>query len=143
MKFARVNLAQTNYREIDLMWAYLARPDWSELRQIYREYCTYKKFDSVMPLFDLQFNDSNTDVIGYISQKEIVAFSIVKLWDKENAECVQFAWNYANPHLRLGIRSLEHECAIYKQRGFKYLYLGLDHEYKQQLQGYEILGPIS
>lgn len=143
MKFARVNLTQTDYQEIDLNWGYLARPDWSDLKQIYNEYCRYKKFDSVMPLFDLQFNDSNTDVIGYCDQGEIVAFSIIKLWDKDSAECVQFAWNYNDPKLRLGIRTLEHECTIYKQRGFKYLYLGLDQEYKRQLQGYEILGALS
>lgn len=143
MKFARINLSLTNYKELDLTWGYLAMPDWSNLKEIYRSYCAHKKFESVMPLFDLQFNDSNTDVIGYCDQGKICAFSIIKLWDNESAECVQFAWDYTNPKLRLGLRTLEHECAVYKQRGFKYLYLGLDQEYKQQLQGYEILGPIN
>lgn len=143
MQFARVDLSKTNYNEIDMPWGYMARPDWSDLKIIYQQYCQYKKFASVMPLFDQQFDDANTDVIGYIYDGHLVAFSIVKLWDKSNAECVQFAWNYHDPKLRLGIRSLEHECAIYKARGFKYLYLGLDQEYKRNLQGYEILGPIS
>ena len=44
--------------------------------------------------------------------------------------------------MRLGIESLQTECAIYKARGFKYLYLEQAHLYKQDMDGFEILGPL-
>jgi hypothetical protein len=34
------------------------------------------------------------------------------------------------------------ECAIYKSRGFRYLYLEQAHEYKKEIDGFEILGPL-
>jgi hypothetical protein len=95
-----------------------------------------------MPIFNSQFTDPTVDVIGYSHNDNLVAFSLVKRYDSHNAESVQFAWDYANPELKLGIRSLENECALYKSRGFKFLYLGLAHTYKSQIDGYEVLGPL-
>lgn len=141
MKYARVNLDEASYQEIDLPWQYLTFKDWSPLKKIYQEYCSYKNFSSVMPLFDLQFDDVHTDIIGYWDQKTLAAFSMIKRWDHHSAECLQFAWNYHNPQLRLGIKTLEHECWLYKTRGFKYLYLGQDQDYKRLILGYQILGP--
>ena len=63
-------------------------------------------------------------------------------YDDKNCECYQFCWDYANPELHIGMKSLRNECAIYKARGFKYLYLGHPAEYKSQIDGYELLGPI-
>jgi len=37
---------------------------------------------------------------------------------------------------------LKTECAIYRDRGFEYLYLDQAHLYKQGLEGFELLGPI-
>jgi hypothetical protein len=45
--------------------------------------------------------------------------------------------------MRLGIESLKTECAIYKAKGFRYLYLEQAHAYKQELAGFEILGPMT
>ena len=95
-----------------------------------------------MPLFDSIIFDQHTDIFGYCINKNIVAFSIVKRYDADNAESLQFAWDYRNPKLRLGIESLKNECALYKQRGFEYLYLGQADDYKSQLDGYEILGKL-
>lgn len=92
-----------------------------------------------MPIFDSQYTDPTTDIIGYSHNSNLVAFSLVKRYDSDNAESVQFAWDYENPELKLGIRSLENECALYKSLGFKFLYLGLAHGYKQQIDGFEIL----
>jgi len=113
-----------------------------EMFEIYRRYCEYKQFDSVMPLFEQQFRDTSTEIVGYFSSRKLVAFSLIKLYDKDNADALQFAWDYANPKLRLGIDSLKNECAIYKERGYKYLYLGGADEYKSQLDGFEILGKL-
>jgi hypothetical protein len=67
---------------------------------------------------------------------------MMKRYDDKNLLAAQFAWNYRKPKLRLGITSLQTECAIYRQRGFQYLYLDQAHLYKQDLEGFEILGPL-
>lgn len=91
-----------------------------------------------MPIFDSQYTDANNDILGYYDNSgKLVAFSLVRRHDKVNAESVQFAWDYANPKLRLGILSLETECAFYKAAGYKYLYLGISEEYKTKFDGYE------
>ena len=139
-QFARIDLAQTTY-EPTVAWEYLREPNITQLQDIYRTYCIYKHFASVMPLFDSQFTDSATDVIGYREHRELVAFSLMKRLDNENVLASQFAWTYHNPRSRLGIESLKTECAIYRDRGFKYLYLDQAHLYKQGLEGFELLGP--
>ena len=140
-QFARINLSK-NTDQATVNWAYLRNPNIAELRDIYRTYCIYKHFASVMPLFDSQFTDPDTDVLGYYDNDLLVAFSIIKRYDDKNALCAQFAWNYRNPKLRLGIESLRTECAIYRERGFKYLYLDQAHLYKQGIAGFELLGTL-
>ena len=134
-QYARINLAQTNYvATVD--WHYILEPDLDQLKDIYRTYCIYKHFASVMPLFDSQFTDPATDIIGYKEQGKLVAFSLMKRLAS------QFAWTYHNPRTRLGVESLKTECAIYRERGFEYLYLDQAHLYKQELEGFEILGGL-
>lgn len=94
-----------------------------------------------MPIFDSEYTDPNIDVIGYYNQENLVAFSLVKRYSNSDAECVQFAWDYVDPALKLGISSLKNECAVYKRLGFRYLYLGGADEYKKSIDGFEILGP--
>jgi hypothetical protein len=141
-KFARINLSKTNY-QATVTWQYLRDPNIEQLNSIYRTYCAYKKFDSVMPIFDSRYLDPNTDVIGYYDQDQLVAFSLIVVYDQHNAMCDQFAWTYHDPQKRLGIESLKTECAIYRDRGFQYLYLDQAHAYKKEIQGFEILGPIT
>ncbi len=95
-----------------------------------------------MPVFDLQYLDASVDLIGYYDNGSLVAWDMIRVYDSKNAEALQFAWNYANPDLRLGIESLKNACAIYKDRGFEYLYLGMTAKYKQDIDGYEELGPL-
>jgi len=140
-QFARIDLTKTTY-QATVAWEYLREPNTAQLRDIYRTYCIYKHFGSVMPLFDSQFTDPMTDVIGYRENGDLVAFSLMKRLDDKNVLASQFAWTYHNPRSRLGIESLKTECAIYKDRGFEYLYLDQAHLYKQSLDGFEILGPI-
>jgi len=139
--FARINLSLTTYQP-SVDWEYLREPNIPMLQDIYRTYCIYKHFASVMPLFDSQFREAMTDVIGYRENGELVAFSLMKRLDDRNVLASQFAWTYHNPKTRLGIESLKTECAIYRDRGFSYLYLDQAHLYKQGLEGFEILGPI-
>ena len=140
-QFARINLAKTTY-EPKCDWYYITNPNIAELNDIYRTYCIYKHFASVMPIFDSQYQDTDSDVIGYKDNNKLVAFSLMKRYDDKNVLAAQFAWNYRNPRLRLGISSLQTECAIYRERGFEYLYLDQAHLYKQSMQGFEILGPL-
>jgi hypothetical protein len=140
-QFARIDLSKTTYQPT-VDWYYIEQPDITVLQDIYRTYCIYKHFASVMPLFESQFTDPDTDVIGYREEGRLVAFSLIKRYDLKNALCAQFAWTYHNPKTRLGIQSLITECAIYRERGFRYLYLDQAHLYKQGLDGFEILGPL-
>lgn len=123
-------------------WKYLTEPNITQLNEIYVKYCKYKKFKSVMPIFDVQYRNPLVDILGYYDTSNIlVAFSLIMKYDAVNAECLQFAWDYSNPKLNLGIASLKNECAIYKDRGFKYLYLGLADKYKTSIDGFELVGP--
>ena len=140
-QFARIDLGQTDYQP-SVKWEYLRNPDITKLNLIYRDYCKYKHFASVMPIFDSRYTDPMTDVIGYYDKDRLVAFSLIRRYDEHNALCDQLAWNYHNPRLRLGIETLQTECAIYRERGFKYLYLEQAHLYKQSMAGFELLGPL-
>lgn len=147
MRYARINLAQTNYpmmpfsNENGCAVISSGAADTTNFQRIYKEYCIYKKFRSVMPIFDSEFSDVNNKVLAYYANSKIVAFSLLRTYDIYNVEAVQFAWDYVDPSLNLGIESLKHECAFFKDMGYKYLYLGSADEYKKQFDGFEILGP--
>ena len=51
----------------------------------------------------------------------------------------QFAWDYADPSLKLGYKSIRNECAYYKSLGYRYFILGDEDKYKQELKGFEII----
>jgi hypothetical protein len=139
-QYARIRLQETTYKPM-VDWEYLREPNIPLLKDIYRTYCIYKHFASVIPLFDSQFTNATTDVIGYKEQGTLVAFSLMQRLDDQNVLASQFAWTYHNPRARLGIESLKTECAIYRDRGFEYLYLDQAHLYKQGIDGFELLGP--
>lgn len=142
MLYARINLEKTNYPTLTKNWQFIKNPDIVFLNKIYIQYCKHKKFQSVMPIFDCEYTDPRHDIIGYFDSNELVAFSIIKKYDLQNLEAIQFAWTYHDPKLRLGIESLKHECSLYKQLGYKFLYLGEANEYKRKIDGFEILGPL-
>lgn len=142
MLFARIDLSKTDYSTLpESQWKIITDPDPQQLEAIYNQYCIYKQFRSVMPIFPEEYTDSKNDVIGYYDQGNLVAFSLVHRYNDYNAEAIQFAWDYANPKLHLGIASLRNECAIYKAQNFHYFYLGGADEYKRKIKGFEVLGP--
>lgn len=96
-----------------------------------------------MPIFSSEYTDPKNDIIGYFDQGALVAFSLIRRYDTLNVEAIQFAWTYHNPKLRLGMQSLKQECAIYKDQGFQYLYLGGADEYKKEIKGFEMLGLLN
>lgn len=137
--FARIDLSKTNYSPYKFSKV-IEDPDPKVLQRIYRDYCRHHNFKSVMPIFDCEFFDN--EIVGYYADDVLVAWSMIGIYDDENCECYQFCWDYADPNLHIGMKSLRNECAIYKARGFKYLYLGHPAEYKSQIDGYELTGSI-
>lgn len=143
-QFARIDLERTNYQP-SVSWRYIEDRDPATLAQlddIYRTYCIYKHFGSVMPMFHSRYLDPMADIIGYYDNDRLVAWSLIRRFDHSNALCDQFAWTYHRPRMRLGIETMKTECAIYRERGFRYLYLEQAHLYKSQIEGFEILGPM-
>ena len=143
-QFARVDLARTAYTPT-VSWRYitdLSTATLNQLDNIYRAYCDHKRFASVMPMFHSRYLDPMADIIGYYDQDQLVAWSLIRRFDDHNALCDQFAWTYHDPRTRLGIETLKTECAIYRDRGFRYLYLEQAHLYKSEINGFEILGPL-
>ena len=138
--YARLDLSKTNYHMYNSAVLF-KDPPVSQLQEIYDQYCKYKQFKSVMPIFDEELCEPTSDVIGYYHNNKLVAFSYYRWYNSENVESIQFAWNYANPKLFLGLKSLRHECAYYKSQGVKYIYLGYADDYKKQINGFEILPP--
>jgi arginyl-tRNA--protein-N-Asp/Glu arginylyltransferase len=136
--YCRINLNKTNYSQLDSA-KLLTSPPISELKRIFKTYCDYKKFISIEPMWDNEFTWLHNDVIGYYDTK-LVAWSVITKYNKEDIYSVQFAWDYANPELRLGIRSIEHECAYYTSLGYRYYYLGEAYKYKEKFDGFEIIG---
>jgi len=138
--YARINLSKINYR-MSKSAVLFNNPPVDQIQEIYDQYCKYKQFESVMPIFNEDLCAPHCDIIGYYSNKELVAFSHYYWYNSDNVEAIQFAWNYNNPKLFLGLKSLRHECAYYKAKGVKYIYVGYADEYKKQMNGFEICPP--
>jgi hypothetical protein len=144
-QFARIDLDKTNY-EPTVEWQYINSREHemlNNLDHIYKTYCTHKQFASVMPMFHSRYLDPMADIIGYYDSGKLVAWSLIRRFDQHNAQCDQFAWTYHKPKLRMGIETMKTECAIYKTRGFRYLYLEQAHLYKSEIDGFEILGSLT
>lgn len=140
-QFGRIQLAETEYQQ-ELSCEFLNPVPVDDVRRVYREYCLHKHFQSVMPMITGRLTDPSTQIIGYRDNGRLVAWSMYRIWDSENILSDHFAWDYRNPRLRLGIRSLENECAIYRDLGYKYMYFESVLPYMMDMQGFEILGPL-
>ena len=140
-QFGRINLHETRYVS-DLEWTQLDPPPVNDIQRVYRDYCLHKHFQSVMPLVAGRLTAPSTEIIGYHDRDRLVAWSMYRVWDAENVLSDHFAWDYRNPRLRLGIRSIENECAIYRDRGYRWMYFEAVEPYMLDLQGFEIMGPI-
>ena len=138
-QFGRINLADTSY-EVCTDWELFDDPPVSELLRIYRDYCRHKHFLSVIPMMPERFTESGTEVVGYRYQGRLVAWSMFRLWGTHSVLSDHFAWDYRDPALRLGIHSLETECAIYRDRGFQWMYFESVEPYMLDITGFEILG---
>jgi len=138
--FSYIDLTKTNYT-VKVDARVLSAPNVNRLLEIWDDYCVYKKFPSQWPYYAEQFYDMRHDIIGYFDNNELVAWSMIYKINEDVCEAIQFAWDYKNPRLHLGLASLRAECAIYKEKGYKTFMLGEAHEYKKQLSGFSIYGP--
>lgn len=140
-QFGRIDLEKTPY-EKTLDCQVLDPVPVEQVQRVYRDYCLHKHFQSVMPLIPGRLTDANTEIVGYYDQGRLVAWSMYRVWDQHNILSDHFAWDYRNPRLRLGIRSLENECAMYRTRGFRYMYFESVEPYMLDIKGFEILGAM-
>jgi len=132
----RIDLKQTNYKTID--FEFLSSKHFDEGETIYKRYIQHKQFDSVFPIFREEWDIAT--IFGYYHKDKLVAWSAYyEFPSKKTVHADQFAWDYENPNLKLGYKSIRSECAYYKAKGFEYLVLGDTDMYKQELQGYEII----
>jgi len=141
MKFGRIDLTKTTYNII--LDAHLLNPvPIDEINRVYKVYCLYKNFKSVMPLVPGRFTIPGTEVLGYYNRDQLVAWSMYRIWDSKSIVIDHHAWDYSNPKLRIGLRSLENECALYREQGYQYMYFESIEPYMLNLQGFEILGNL-
>jgi hypothetical protein len=141
MTFARIDLGEIT-ASADLDCELLNPVPVDDILQVYRAYCLHKHFHSVMPMLPGRFFVPGTEVWGYRDQDKLVAWSMYRVWDQHSVVCDHHAWDYRNPGLRLGIRSFQNECAIYRDRGFKFMYFESVAPYMFDMPGFKILGPM-
>jgi len=141
MTFARIDLDKTQY-QVSLDHQLLDPVPVDDVLRVYRAYCAHKNFHSVMPMIPGRFLVPGTEVWGYQDNNKLVAWSMCRVWDQHSVVCDHHAWDYRNPKLRLGIRSFENECALYRERGFRFMYFESIAPYMFNIDGFEILGPL-
>lgn len=138
-QFGRIALYRTK-NPTTLEWELLNPVPIQDVLDVYREYCLHKGFRSVMPMVPGRLIAPDTEIIGYRDNGCLVAWSMYRIWDDENVLCDHHAWNYRNPRLRLGAKSLENECAVYRERRFRYMYFESVEPYMLGMPGFEVLG---
>ena len=142
-EYAYIDLQETNYKQLVNYEILPKDTDPAPLLEIYRQYCLYKGFSSVWPIYAEEFSRELNDTIAYKDAGEIVAWSLIYRVSKDAVWNMQFAWNYANPKLKLGYKSIRTEIAIYRDLGYKSMTIDDDMKYKSELQGYKLFGAMT
>lgn len=111
----------------------------TELDHIYSAYCLHKGYRKY---FEIKEHLDWDQYIGYRDvNHELCAWSKLRHYSAQALETVLFAWDYADPAQRLGEKSLWHELAWAKQRGYRWVYMGPGYEknnlYKSKVTGFE------
>ena len=141
MKFGRIDLTKTTYSVT--LDAHLLNPvPIDEINKVYKAYCRYKNFKSVMPMVPGRFTIPGTEVFGYYDNDRLIAWSMYRVWDNKSIVIDHHAWDYSNPKSRIGLTSLQNECALYRNCGYQHMYFESVEPYMLKLQGFEILGTL-
>ena len=109
----RIDLTKIKYKQIDFVL--LGLQDFPKCEEIYKQYIEHNDIENPHPVFEEEWNTEakyNADVIGYYDNDDLVAWSLTyKFPSKQTVIADQFAWNYSNPKLKLGYKSIRSECA--------------------------------
>lgn len=140
--YGYIALQETTYKPLLDYEIHTNVADNAWLLDIYYAYCRYKKFRSVQPIFHGEFTDPRCEFITYKVDNKVVAWTMLRKLDTTVIDNMQFAWNYEQPELKLGYKSIRTECAIYRDRGYTQMLIDTEMHYKKQLQGYNIYGPV-
>jgi len=144
MSYCYIDLKETDYKTklTDYkLFADYEKPPVEKMLEIYQLYADYKKLNSLWPIYPEEFSAKQNDIIGYYDQNRLIGWSMMYKINYHVVEALQFAWDYKNPKLKLGIQSMKTECAIYKDLGYKIIILGEAHNYKRSIDGFKIFGP--
>lgn len=111
----------------------------AEIDHIYSAYCLHRGFRKY---FEVDGGFPNDIYMGYRDTAgDLVAWSKLRPYSPQALETVLFAWDYRDPDLRLGLRTLEHELAWARDRGYRWVYMGPGYErvnrYKANVEGFE------
>ena len=112
----------------------------NEMDEIYNKYCKHKKYSDLFHSEVSTWLECDYKMV-YYNSKNPIAWSKLRLYTEHALETVLFVWDYKNPKLRVGIRSLVKELKWAKDNDFKYVYLGPGYEkgsiYKANIDGFE------
>ena len=139
--YGYIALQETNYKPL-LDYEILTNvSDIEPMLEIYYKYAKYKKFTSVQPIYPGEFADPRCQFVTYKHQDKLVAWTMIRKLDTIAVDNMQFCWDYANPKLKLGYKSIRTECAIYRDLGYKQMLVDTEMHYKKELQGFKLFGP--
>jgi len=139
LTFACIDLSKVTYKA-DLEYELLDPVPINDVLRVYQDYCAYKNFSSVLPMIPGRFFVPGTEIWGYRDAGNLVAWSMYRVWDQHSVVCDYHAWDYQTPRLRLGLRSFKNECAIYRDRDFRFMYFESVEPYMYNIDGFRILG---
>lgn len=140
--YGYIELQETKYKPL-LDYEILTNvEDNSCLLDIYYAYTKYKQFPSVQPIFHGEFIDPRCEFVTYKVDSKVVAWTMIRKLDETVVDNMQFCWDYKDPKLKLGYKSIRTECAIYRDRGYTQMLIDTEMHYKTELQGYKIYGPV-
>ena len=111
-----------------------------ECDEVFKKYCDYRGYDDHHDagLIDKEYGDK--DYFVYWHDDKIVAYTSLTRYDW-SVEAGEFAWDYENPKLGLGVFAQNFECMKYQELDYKYYYSSYAYEkvceYKSFYNGFE------
>jgi hypothetical protein len=143
----RCVLAEINYTTLDTAEILDPLPE-SEIDHIYSAYCYHKKYRKYFEVGERLRPGEHPErepwdlFMGYRDAGgSLIAWSKLRHYTIHSVETTLFAWDYRDPDLHLGSRSLEHELAWAKAQDYTYVYMGPGYErmnrYKADVVGFE------
>lgn len=155
----RICTAETNYEEYNEQWEIVEKLTPLYKKRLEKILNIYIKKHSFTDYGRTLSTSDRSKFFIYYHKNEIVAFTKMQfypnliqwgyqIWPYKGLETFMFAWDYANPNLRLGEVTLQHEIAWAKKhsnaggdQGYEYLYTGPGYErssiYKADVDGFE------